>query len=60
MVINLRKMVDSIEENFQSTDKTINKSIKVTNIYVAEAKITFNIGQISLGAESLQLPSKER
>lgn len=53
MVINLRKMVNGIEENYQTTDKTIVKlSDQSATVTKNAEQITSNIGNISTGAES--------
>ena len=53
MVVNLRKMVDGIEENYKTTDETIrelsDQSVSVTK---NAEQITTNIHHISSGAES--------
>ncbi|MBD8032611.1 MULTISPECIES: methyl-accepting chemotaxis protein [Solibacillus] len=60
MVVNLRKMVNGIEDNYKTTDKTIRKlsdeSVSVTN---NAEQITSNISQISLGAESSAVAIQE-
>lgn len=60
MVVNLRKMVNGIEDNYKITDETIRKlsdeSVSVTN---NAEQITSNISQISLGAESSAVAIQE-
>ncbi|WP_274309100.1 methyl-accepting chemotaxis protein [Solibacillus daqui] len=53
MVVNLRKMVSGIEDNYKSTDATIEDlSMQSSSVAKNAESISSNIGQISLGAES--------
>ena len=53
MLVNLRSMVDGIEENFQKTNDTIQQLSKQTVVARAEASnIASTVGQISRGADA--------
>ncbi|MCH7320559.1 methyl-accepting chemotaxis protein [Solibacillus sp. MA9] len=60
MVVNLRKMVSGIEDNYKSTDATIEDLSKQSSSVAKNAEsISSNIGQISLGAESSAMAIQE-
>lgn len=53
MLTNMRQMVDSIEDNFERTNKTVQQLSTETSAASAQAEtISYTISQISQGAES--------
>lgn len=60
MVVNLRKMVSGIEDNYKATDATIEDlSKQSSSVAKNAAAISSNIGQISSGAESSAMAIQE-
>lgn len=60
MVVNLRKMVSGIKDNYKSTDATIEDLSKQSSSVAKNAEsISSNIAQISLGAESSAMAIQE-
>ena len=60
MVVNIRKIVDGIEENYKSTDETIRKlSDESVSVMGNAEQIANNISHISTGAESSAVAIQE-